>query len=186
MKNLTTAFILILVLFICHAGILIISGTILSENENKAPIQPSVVVIDCTNFELAVKKIKEGEGFRSEIYQLDGNNYIGYGYQVPKDYIKTITEKEADSLLRDILIKKIEYVSREYELYGNQALALGMLYYACKPSSIKKSRLHKQLKSENPDYEIVQDSWESFCYFKGKKNNRMQDRRKFEYKLFKN
>lgn len=141
------------------------------------------VMIDKTDYDLSVQKIKEGEGLRLKPYILDGGMYIGYGHKI-SDTNLVITESQADSLLQNILFKKIEYVNREYGFYGNKALSLGMLYYACKPSSIKKSRLHKQLKSPQPDDKIIRESWESFCYFNGKENKRMKERRQFEVNLF--
>lgn len=141
------------------------------------------IIIDKTDYDLAVQKIKEGEGLRLKPYILDCGMYIGYGHKI-SDKNLIITESQADSLLQGILFKKIKYVNREYGFYGNKALSLGMLYYTCKPSSIKKSKLHKQLKSNQPDNEIIRESWESFCYFNGKENKRMKERRKFEVDLF--
>lgn len=141
------------------------------------------VEVDYTNYYLAIEEIKRGESLQLEPYFLDKNWYIGYGYQT-KHPSTNITEEQADSLLDLAYKQKLRYVNKTYHVFGNEALALAMLYYATKPISIRKSILHRELLSENPDSSSIYVSWVSFCNFQGKEHPKIKKRREFEVNLF--
>lgn len=152
------------------------------EKEDKVVKITSSITLDYTNYILAKEYIKKSEGLMLEPYFYSSHWYIGYGYQIFKP-CKSITEFQADSLLDLALQQKIFYVSNKYKVIGNQALALGMLFYAIKPTSIKKSVLHKELLSTKND-SLIQKSWLSFCYYEGKEHKKLKKRREFEVNLF--
>lgn len=144
------------------------------------------IIIDHTTYNLAVEHIKDYEKYRAEPYTLNGRSYIGYGHLLyPTDTITYLTEEKATELLKQDLFSKIKFVNRQYGVVGNEALALGMLIYNVKYSSIRKSRLHKELTSLNPDKDIIKDSWLSFCVFQGKEHKGLKARREFEVEIFK-
>ena len=72
-----------------------------------------------TASDAALKLIEEGEGFRAEKYQLDGNWYIGYGTQCGADeYPGGITQQEAELLLRGKIASYEVKLNEFFARYG--------------------------------------------------------------------
>jgi GH24 family phage-related lysozyme (muramidase) len=151
--------------------------------EQCVTIENKEVVVDYTNYTLALEHIKTSEGLRLKTYELDGGHYIGYGHKVKKSH-PPITEQQADSMLIEIFNQKLFYVSNRYDVTGNQALALAMLFYAVKPSSVTRSVLNDTLLSSVKDSASIVNSWASFCMFQGKTHPKLKKRREFESNLY--
>jgi GH24 family phage-related lysozyme (muramidase) len=154
----------------------------------------TVLDINSTNWMLALNHIMEYEGLKLEPYNCNGMNYIGYGHQITsKDnyLLNGISKEYALLLLENDLKTRVIYASTKYKLSGDQALALGMLFYNVKPSSIRKTRLHEELNNNSVlgltfNNDIVIDSWMSLCKFNGSKHPKLLNRRCFELMLFYN
>lgn len=140
------------------------------------------VVINYSDYNLAKEFIKKSEGLRLETYELDNNFYIGYGQKVSKQH-PNITELQADSMLEKTLFSKLYYVVNRYDVTGNEALALAMLFYAVKPSAIRNSNLNRELLTTK-DSTVIRNSWTSFCLFQGKPHRKLKERREFEVNLY--
>lgn len=142
---------------------------------------------DYTNYDIALEQIKKYEGLRLESYKLPGDDhyYIGYGHQYPTDPSNIDLEK-AERLLRADFDQRLLYVSRTYFVTGNKALALAMIYYNVRPSSIRSSYMHeaimtqKHLLTNTWDTIGISQSWLSFDM----NHKKMHERREFELKLF--
>jgi hypothetical protein len=154
-------------------------------SEVKECTDTTIVVIDAVNYQLAVNHIKyyEVDTFRTHAYDLDGDVYIGYGHLVQSGYSKPITESQGDSILQADLMRCIQYVNKKYDVWGDQALALALLYYNVSWKSIHGSQLHQQLLGEKNE-EKMKPSWLSLCRFRGKEHRLLKERRIFETNLF--
>jgi len=152
----------------------------------KQQIPPSTiheVVIDYISWDMALEHIKHNETLQLEAYELDGHCYIGYGKQCSKNQ-QPITEAEADRLLETTLKHYVEYVSETYNVYGEKALALALLWYNVSPNSILNSDLHYCIKNNIEDPERIINSWLSLCNFQGKPHKKLQERRQFEINMY--
>lgn len=146
-----------------------------------------VVFIDATDFNLAIRYIKQSETFQSVPYKLGIHWYIGYGHQIKKgEKFSEISEKKADDILNEDLMMMIQYASEKYNLFGSKALAVGLLFYNVRHSSITSSVLDSELK-KGPKYwdeKKMRESWGKLCNFEGKEHTGLRKRREFEIKLF--
>ena len=141
------------------------------------------IVIDYTTYEQCIQHLKEYEGFRSKPYELDGGWYIGYGQQT-KSFADTISDVQADSMLRETFDWYVELMPKMYEVYGDKALALALLWYNVSPTAIRGSMLHKLILNGSNDNMAIRDSWMSLCNFQGKPHKKLQERRLFEVCLY--
>ena len=145
------------------------------------------VVIDGTDWHSAVSHIKQTESFQPNQYQLGNYWYIGYGHQTKSgECWEQISESQATEILENDLLRMINYVSSRYDVTGNQSLALGMLFYNVRHSSIYSSVMDAELK-KGPFYwdeEKIQESWAKLCRFGGKEHAGLRERREFEIRLF--
>ena len=141
------------------------------------------IVIDYTTYNICIKHIKEYEGFRSEPYELDASWYVGYGQQT-MDITTSMTEQEATLLLQDTFDWYITFVVNKYNVYGDKALALALLWYNVSPTAILSSNVNVLILEGSEDYMAIRDSWMSLCNFQGKPHKKLQERRLFEVSLF--
>ena len=111
--------------------------------------------------------------------------YVGYGHQLQKGerFTAAMTERQADSLLRADLMKRLMM----FKDYGKDALLLAVLSYNVGTGRLlgygrhPKSRLLRKIESGDRNFycEFV-----SFCRYKGKVLRGLVKRRKVEFALF--
>ncbi len=161
------------------------------EKEVAAELQitqmPPVVIVDATDFNLAVSYIKQSETFQPVPYRLGIHWYIGYGHQIKKnENFKEISKQKADDILHEDLMNMVQYASVRYNLFGSQALAVGLLFYNVRHSSICSSVMDSELKKGPTcwDEKKIQESWAKLCRFENKEHAGLRERREFEIKLF--
>ncbi|RRC98155.1 glycoside hydrolase family protein [Prevotella sp. OH937_COT-195] len=132
-------------------------------------------------FERGVVVVKFFEGLHGK----DCYPYVGYGHKLQKGehFTVAMTERQADSLLRADLIKRLMI----FKDYGKDALLLAVLSYNVGTSRLlgygkhPKSQLLRKIESGDRNFyrEFV-----SFCRYKGKVLRGLVKRRKVEFALF--
>ena len=132
-------------------------------------------------FERAVVCIKHFEG----LHGFKDAPYVGYGHKLQKGerFTAAMTERQADSLLRADLMKRLMM----FKNYGKDALLLAVLSYNVGTGRLlgygkpPKSRLLRKIESGDRNFyrEFV-----SFCRYKGKILRGLVKRRKVEFALF--
>lgn len=131
-------------------------------------------VEDVSSFEQAVRIIKKYEGLHSPKHW----PLVGYGHLVmPGEKFsrsKTMSEKEAEALLRKDLLKNCA-VFREF---GKDSLLLGVLAYNIGSGATLKSSVVKKLKSGNRD---IKSSYLAHSRYKGKTLSGLKKRRIEEF-----
>ncbi len=141
------------------------------------------IVLDCYTYDMCIEHIKEYEGFRSEPYELDGSWYIGFGRQVHKTQTR-ITEEEATIQLQETFDWYIRFVVDKYNVHGEKALALALLWYNVSPKAILSSNVNVLILGGSTDNIAIRESWLSLCNFQGKPHVKLRERREFEVGLF--
>ena len=143
--------------------------------------QRRVRLADLPPFERAMVVVKYFEGLHGKgCYP-----YVGYGYQLLPDehFTAAMTERQADSLLRTDLMKRLMM----FKDYGKDALLLAVLSYNVGVGRLlgygkhAKSQLLRKIESGDRNFyrEFV-----SFCRYKGKVLRGLVKRRKVEFALF--
>ena len=132
-------------------------------------------------FECAVICIRHFEGLHGKGYY----PYVGYGHKLQKGehFTVAMTERQADSLLRADLLKRLMI----FKDYGKNALLLAVLSYNVGTGRLlgygkhPKSRLLRKIESGDRNFyrEFV-----SFCRYKGKVLRGLVKWRKVEFALF--
>ena len=132
-------------------------------------------------FERAVVCIKYFEG----LHEFKDAPYVGYGHQLlpGEHFTAAMTERQADSLLRADLMKRLMM----FKDYGKDALLLAVLSYNVGAGRLlgygkhPKSQLLRKIESGDRNFyrEFV-----SFCRYKGKVLRGLVKRRKVEFALF--
>lgn len=122
-------------------------------------------------YEKTIEYIKDHEGINNGKMYIDaaGNKTIGYGHVVKKGeyFEKTISEKDADRLLRADFRTALKAVERYCDLKDNKKLAMAHFIYAKGVGHFSRSSLLKLILAGKPiDDEIVK-----WCYYtrKGRK-----------------
>jgi GH24 family phage-related lysozyme (muramidase) len=154
-------------------------------NALEATILSVSVIIDYSDLDDAVAHIKKYEDFSSTPYQNlpDTNWYIGYGYQIPKDFPFTnITKQQGTELLMEVLTQKLDFVKRTYGFNGSKALAVAVLCYRWGEGNLIDSKLHKAL-LENDMIDIVLE-WSNINKYNGKDHKLVNERMEFELRMF--
>ena len=143
--------------------------------------QRRVRLADLPPFERAVVVVKYFEGLhRESCYP-----YVGYGHQLQpgEHFTAAMTERQADSLLRTDMMKRLMM----FKDYGKDALLLAVLSYNVGVGRLlgygkhAKSQLLRKIESGDRNFyrEFV-----SFCRYKGKVLRGLVKRRKVEFALF--
>ncbi|MBD5330272.1 MAG: lysozyme [Bacteroides sp.] len=131
-------------------------------------------VENVSSFEQAVRIIKKYEGLHSPKHW----PLVGYGHLVmPGEKFsrsKTMSEKEAEALLRKDLLKNCA-VFREF---GKDSLLLGVLAYNIGSGATLKSSVVKKLKSGNRD---IKSNYLAHSRYKGKTLSGLKKRRIEEF-----
>lgn len=147
------------------------------------PARYTTIQIECQDYELALSKLKDFEGFSPDVYICPGGyKTIGYGIPLANWGKNCITEHEADSMLR---ISFNEQIRISYELThfrGRKLLAFAMLLSNVKPGSVQKSSLPGAIIRH--DSTEIKAAWLSFCYANGKVLNGLKNRRDWEYQFY--
>lgn len=143
--------------------------------------QRRVRLADLPPFERAMVVVKYFEGLHGKgCYP-----YVGYGHQLlpGEHFTAAMTERQADSLLRTDLMKRLMM----FKDYGKDALLLAVLSYNVGVGRLlgygkhAKSQLLRKIESGDRNFyrEFV-----SFCRYKGKVLRGLVKRRKVEFALF--
>ena len=143
--------------------------------------QRRVRLADLPPFERAVVVVKYFEG----MHGWKNYPYVGYGHQLQpgEHFTADMTERQADSLLRADLMKRLMI----FKDYGKDALLLAVLSYNVGVGRLlgygkyAKSRLLRKIELGDRNFyrEFV-----SFCRYKGKVLRGLVKRRKVEFTLF--
>lgn len=127
-----------------------------------------------SDFEKAVRIIKKYE----TIHKPKHWPFVGYGHKVLKgekfNRKETLSEKEADALLRKDLLKNCAY----FRQFGKDSLLLGVLSYNIGNGATMRSSLIKKLKAGNRN---IRDIYLSFCRYRGKVHSGIKSRRIEEF-----
>ena len=132
-------------------------------------------------FERAIVCIKHFEG----LHGFKDAPYVGYGHKLQKGerFTAAMTERQADSLLRADLMKRLMIFTD----YGKDALLLAVLSYNVGTGRLlgygkhPKSRLMKKIEAGDRN---IYHEYVSFCRYKGKVLRGLVKRRQVEYMLF--
>lgn len=127
-----------------------------------------------SDFEKAVQIIKKYETMHKPKHW----PFVGYGHKVLKgekfNRKKTLSESEADALLRKDLLKNCAY----FRQFGKDSLLLGVLSYNIGNGATMRSSLIKKLKAGNRN---IRDIYLSFCRYRGKVHSGIKARRLEEF-----
>ena len=131
-------------------------------------------------FERGVVCIKHFEG----LHGFKDAPYVGYGHQLQKGerFTAAMTERQADSLLRADLKKRLVTFRR----FGRDSLLLAVLSYNVGEYRLlgygkqPKSRLIQKLESGDRD---IRSEYISFCRYRGKELKALRLRRRVELAL---
>jgi hypothetical protein len=171
--------------------------------KERAPIMCNRVQIDCTTHNMAVKHLMEHEGFAAFPYEQNGNRYIGYGHQLnaSRSFLNNgITLEHAKELLKRDLEHCVLVANREFDIFGNRALAVGMLIFNTglsgmkwwKPDGVTREMttlcrlliIQKDRVLTEKEQIDLRNSWLSFDKFRGQPHRKLRERREFEVKIY--
>jgi len=166
---------------------------------NDQPVVDSVshpvLVVDTVSWFLAVNHLVSVEGFSPMPYIENNSLYVGHGHKIlPADsFSYPISESDARSIAEHDLMLNVVFVANKYNLYGNQALAVGLMAYNRGVGNTCADCMHDFLSdfSNNPDL-FFSSQWRSglsLCWlskdlFMGKPHNLLSIRRNYELNLF--
>lgn len=157
-------------------GIIALAGLFGIQNYSlsAASSDKSAAENEVSDFEKAVQIIKKYE----TIHKPKHWPFVGYGHKVLKgekfDRKKTLSEAEAEALLRKDLLKNCAY----FRQFGKDSLLLGVLSYNIGNGATMRSSLIKKLKAGNRN---IRDTYLSFCRYKGKVHSGIKSRRIEEF-----
>lgn len=188
-----TKIIFILFLLILSLSIVlpISSGSLRPENVEKVPsfleLKPLYSVEE---YELVISKLKEWEGYRPTVY-LDSKGYaIGYGHVLKKFdghlFSATLSEYEADSILREDFDNMMDYAYKLTRLEGSRLLSVSALLFNVGTYEFSKSRLLKKVLSNDSN---IEKEWLSWCHYYASglyiRSGHLLKRRVWEYNMYK-
>lgn len=126
-----------------------------------------------SEFDKAVEVIKKYEGLHKK-----KGNLVGYGHKIlpgdPYKYNQTLTEQQADELLRKDLSKLCE----KYRSFGKDSLLLSALAYNCGIGVVAKSSVYKKLQAGDRN---IKESYLAHSKYRGKTLSQLQRRRVEEF-----
>lgn len=153
------------------------------EKPQHITVDHNQIVIEYSDYDIALQKIKEFEGFSAKPYLCPaGQKTIGYGAKFSSWGHNSITEQQADSLLRVSFNKHIRLAYRQTKLSGRKLLSVAMLMMNLKFTSWQKSILKQVVTSD--DRERITAAWMSLCNAGGKKLKGLEKRRQWELNYF--
>ena len=131
--------------------------------------------------DILIEKVKEFEGLRLTSYKDSAGVWtIGYGHTRGVKAGQSITEKQADSLLRGDLLTAENHVNGlKLNLTQGQFDALCSFIYNLGIGNFKSSTLLRKIKEGAPTEEI-QAEFRRWVYAKGKKLKGLVRRREWE------
>jgi len=142
-----------------------------------------------TNYQETLNFIKQHEGYNDGVayYDLGGNKTIGYGHVVQPNELfpDTISEFQADSILKRDFKTAIRGVERFTNLEGNRKLAIAHFVYSKGIGAFSRSNLLRKIKkNEAIDSELLR-----WCHYKNKKGKLVKssyslDTRNWELALY--
>jgi len=107
-------------------------------------------------YESAVSVIKEHEGFVGSVYLCPaGQATIGYGHAMRSGDPRSVTEAQADSMLRADLDSCMGYVSRRTKLTGNRLVAIAHFAYCFGGAKLEKSTLLQRILAGKPIDDVI-------------------------------
>lgn len=135
--------------------------------------------------ENGINLIKSFEGLRLSAYKCPAGVWtIGYGHTGNVKPFDVVTEKQAEDILKNDLIK-FEKVINDFvsvELNQNQFDALVSFVFNVGANAFKKSTMLKFLNANH--FPLAAGQFDRWVYIKGEKSNGLINRRKKEKELF--
>jgi hypothetical protein len=153
------------------------------------------ISLDPVSFNLAISHIMATESFSPDIYTENNHLFIGYGHMIRQgeSFSPPISQQQALDLLIDDFNKHMIPAASRYHLFGNQALAIGMMAYnrgvtaTCSGCIDELLSLYKNdpLIAQSPAWcNDLKNCWSSFVMFNGKPHRLLIARRQFELSMF--
>ncbi len=141
---------------------------------NEPSAKQQVAVSEVSDFDKAVEIIKKYETLHSARHW----PLVGYGHKVlPGEKYrrgKTLSEKEADALLRKDLLKNCAV----FRSFGADSLLLGVLAYNIGSGAAMRSAVARKLKAGDRD---IFDSYVAHSKYRGKTHKQIKNRRIEEF-----
>lgn len=156
-----------------------------NNNDSGAPDQASASTNDGLRInDAGLKIIKESEGLRLEAYNLGGQWLIGYGHSRTARAGMTITEAEAERLLREDVRASEDAVKSmvNVSMNENQFSAMVSLAYNLGSGGFSRSTVLERI--NKGDYAGAADSFLNHNRAGGKVNEHLTHRREKERALF--
>jgi lysozyme len=132
-----------------------------------------------------IELIKRFEGLRLKAYLCPaGKPTIGYGHTEGVKPGQTITEEEAEQLLReDLIVVENEINKHNLDINQNQFDALASFVYNVGVGNFRTSTLLKKIKAD-PNDKTIANEFKRWVYSNGKKLPGLVKRREEEAKLY--
>lgn len=132
-----------------------------------------------------IEFIKKHEGLRLKAYLCPaGKPTIGYGHTEGVKPGQTITEEEAEQLLReDLIVVENEINKHNLDINQNQFDALVSFVYNVGVGNFRTSTLLKKIKTD-PNDKTIANEFKRWVYSNGKKLPGLAKRREEEAKLY--
>lgn len=153
------------------------------------------IVIDQVSWNIAVQHIMASESFSADVYVENGRSFIGYGHMIRpnEQFSAPINQDVALQLLEDDFSSHLVPAASRYNLFGNQALAIGLMAYnrgvastcsGCLDEFLSMYKINPLI-SQSPSWRNdIRSCWLSFVNFNGAPHRLLVARRNFEIDLF--
>lgn len=127
-----------------------------------------------TYYDSTIIFIKNHEGFNGGVKYIDaaGHLTIGYGHVVKADetFPDTITEREADKLLRKDFNQAVKAVERLTDLKANKKLAMAHFIYSKGVGNFARSTMRKLIMENKP----IDDEIKKWCIFTNRRGRKIR------------
>ena len=137
-----------------------------------------------TTYNYCIKIIKRYEVFRLKKYELFGDHYVGYGHMVDSTYNYSISEAQADSILKidfKLALKRVN--SLGLKLPKNKRLTLACFVFNCGIGRLQRSDLLKMIIAKEPG-SLIKKQYSGYCWANGKYIPSLVDRRRDEFLIW--
>lgn len=154
-----------------------------TEDARETEIDTISIIMDSV-----IEHLKYHESYQEKAYIGNNGKYvIGYGHEMePGFQVYSLSEKDAEKLLRLDVEKSIECARSQYRLKGVKAIAIGLFIFNCGQGNYERSTL-KKVVSKGKDIQKEISRW---CHFTQGgvvyESKRLLERRLFELKIYEN
>lgn len=201
MKCSVSVFLLLFLSLICLSSVFLFPkiepkhpAAIVAENFT-AKEKPIAIHVDYTSYDMAINHLLHFEPFSPDIYVENNRNYIGHGHLIKSNesFLQPISSDIGLELLKKDFHANVKFVSKRYNLFGNQALALGLMAFnrgvgntcsGCIDSLLMFKRKFPHVLLNQNWRDALFACWASFDSFMGNPHRLLILRREFEIALF--